>query len=224
MKIYLAPHPHPPTNATPLCTDFEISLHYYDIVAGVRVRLDGQLVRAQLGSGRQLGPEVHRNSGRAVRQRGDPVQRQAPHSDTPRGAWHVLRPVAGHDRQLDFVQGVQPGVPHHVPVDRPHPADRAELRLFGGRSAAVVAHRSAHFRPGEHPAVRPRKPVEEREETETQAGAGPPATRQVAHIDAVLLRAHHQRRGLRSVQILVPAESRADTGDGAARCTVIAAS
>lgn len=180
------------------------------------MRIDGQLVRAQLVSGRQLGPEVHRNSGRAVRQRRDPVQRQALHSDTPRGARHVLRPVAGHDRQLDFVQGLQPRVPHHVPVDRPHPADWTELRLFGSRASAVVAHRPAHFRPGEHPTVRPRKPVEEREETETQTGAGPPAPRQVAHIDTVLLRAHHQRRSLRSVQILVPAESRANYDHGTA--------
>jgi len=109
----------------------------------------------------------------------------------------VLRPVAGHDRQLDLVQGLQPGIPYHVLVDRPHPVDRIELRLFRSCPAAVVAHRSAHFRPGEHPAVRPRKPVEEREETETQTGAGPPAPGQVAHIDTVLLRAHHQRRGIR---------------------------
>jgi len=36
------------------------------IVTGVRVRIDGQLVRAQLVSGRKLGPEVHRDPGRAV--------------------------------------------------------------------------------------------------------------------------------------------------------------
>jgi len=186
------------------------------IVTGVRVRIDGQLVRAQLVSGRQLGPEVHRDPGRAVRQRGDQVQRQAPHPDTSRGARHVLRPVAGHDRQLNLVQGVQPGVPHHVLVDRPHPADRIELRLFGSCPAAVVAHRPAHFRPGEHPAVRPRKPVEERQETETQTGACPTAPGQIAHIHTVLLRAHHQRRGVRPVQILVAAKSRADSGDGVA--------
>jgi len=191
------------------------------IVTGVRVRIDGQLVRAQLVSGEQLGPKVHRNPGRAVRQRRDPVQGQAPDPDTSRGARHVLRPVAGHDRQLDFVQGVQPRVPHNVLVDRPHPVDRVELRLFGSRPAAVVAHRPTHFRPGEHPAVGPRQPVEELPETETQTGPGPPAPRQVAHIATVLFRAHHQRRGVRPVQILVPAKSRADSGHGAARRPVI---
>jgi len=93
-------------------------------VTGVRVRIDGQPVRAQLVSGGQLGPEVHRNSGSAVRQRRDPVQGQAAHPDTSGGARHLFRPVAGHDRQPDVVQGLQPGVPHHVPVHRPHPADR----------------------------------------------------------------------------------------------------
>jgi len=190
------------------------------IVTGVRVRIYGQFVRAQLVSGRQLGLEVHRDPGRAVRQRRDQVQRQATHPDTSRGARHVFRPVAGHYRQLDYVQGLQPRIPHNVLVDRPHPVDRVELRLFGSRPAAVVAHRPAHFRSGEHPAVRSRKPIEERAETETQAGPGPPAARQVAHIATMLFRAHHQRRGVRPVQILVPAKSRADSGDGIARRTV----
>jgi len=81
----------------------------------------------------------------------------------------------------------------------------------------VVAHRPAHFRPGEHPAVRSRKPFEKRAETETPARACPPATGQVKHIATVLFRAHHKRRGVRPVQILVAAESRAHPGYGVAR-------
>lgn len=180
------------------------------------MRFDGQPVPAQLHSGGQLGPEVHRHPGGAVRQRRDAVAGQAAHPDTARGTRHVLRPVAGHHRQPHVVQGVQPGFPHHVPVHRPHAADRAELRLRRGRAAAVGAHRPAHVRPGEHTAVRPREPVQTQPEAEAPAGAGPPAPGQVAHLAAVLLRAHHQRRGVRPVQVPVPAEPGAQPEDGAA--------
>lgn len=179
--------------------------------AGVRLRFDGQLVLAQLVAGKQLGSEVHRDPGGVVRQRRDQVAGQAAHPDPAGGTGHVLRPVAGHHRQPHIVQGVQPGVPHHVPVHGPHAADRAELRLRRGRATAVAAHRPAHVRPGEHPAVRPRQQVVEKQpETEAPARARPlPAARQVAHLAAVLLRARHQRRGGRPVQIPVAAESRA---------------
>lgn len=170
------------------------------------MRFDGQPVPAQRVPGGQLGPEVHRHPGGAVRQRRDAVAGQAAHPDTARGTRHVLRPVAGHHRQPHGVQGVQPGVPHHVPVHRPHAADRAELRLRGGRAAAVGAHRPAHVRPGEHTAVRPREPVQAQPEAEAPAGAGAPAPGQIEHLAAVLLRAHHQRRGVRPVPVPVAAE------------------
>lgn len=173
------------------------------------MRFDGQPVLAQRVAGGQLGPEVHRHPGGAVRQRRDPVPGQAAHPDTARGTRHVLRAVAGHHRQPDRVQGVQPRVPHDVPVHGPHAAHRAELRLRRGRAPAVVAHRPAHVRPGEHPAVRPREPHETGPEAEAPAGPRAPTARQVAHLAAVLLRAHHQRRGGRPVPVPVAAEPRA---------------
>jgi len=173
------------------------------------VRIDGKPVLAQRVAGGQLGPEIHGDPGGVVRQRRDPIPGQAAHPDTARGTGHVFRPVAGHYRQLDVVQGVQPGIPHHVSVHRPYAADRAELRLRRGRAPAVVAHRPTHVRPGEHPAVRSRQPVQTRPQTETPAGLGSPAPGQVAHFAALLFRAHHQRRGVRPVQVPVPAESRA---------------
>lgn len=128
----------------------------------------------------------------------------------------MFRPVARHHRQPDRVQGVQPGVPHHVPVHRPHAADRPELRLRRRRPPAVVAHRPAHVRPGEHPAVRPGEPVPERPQAEAPARPGAPVTRQVAHLAAVLFRARHQRRGRRPVQVPVTPESGSRTKVGAA--------
>lgn len=181
------------------------------------MRVHGQLVCAQLvghvgGGGRQqqqlLGTQVHRDPGGAVRQRRDPVPGQAAHPDPVGGTGHVLRAVAGHHRQPDVVQGIQPGVPHHVPVHRPHAADRAELRLRRGRAPAVGAHRPADVRPGEHPAVRPRQPVQAQPEPQAPAGARPAAARQVAHIATVLLRTRHQRRVVRPVPVPIPAEPR----------------
>lgn len=193
-------------------------------LTGVRVRIDGQPLHAaaapaaavqqreQQGRGGRVGAQVHRDPGGVVRQRRDAVAGQAAHPDTAGGAGHVLRAVARHHRPPDVVQGVRPGLSHHVPVHGPHAADRAELRLRGRRGPAVVARGPAHVRPGEHPAVGAAGPVQARApraEAAARARARPPAARQVAHLAAVLLRAHHQRRGVGPVAVPVAAEPRA---------------
>lgn len=145
-------------------------------VTGIRVWFDGQPIFAQFVAGGQLGFEIHRYPCGALRQWRDQVQGQATYSDTSGRTWHVLRSVAGHNRQPDVVQGVESRIPYHVPVHRPHSADRSEFRLFGGRPTVVVTHRPAHLRSGEYPTVRPRKPVQTQPETETPARPGSPAS------------------------------------------------